>query len=152
MRIDQIKPNKKYEQTKATDERKPGTRDRMPIKVTHYVLQVDIEGGRVLSSLNGAPATWLTGRNTRYWKEAAAPPKFDIDRIDLYMVDDEFKERTKERLVRMAELGMEETGLASFGYKGVMSGLYIEMVWRYTDKEFDDYMNWAGDLIKKKAS
>ena len=47
----------------------------------------------------------------------------------------------------MAECGMEETGIASFGYKGVMSGLYIEKVWGYSDEDFKDYMDWAKDLI-----
>lgn len=73
-------------------------------------------------------------------------PRFDIDRDDLYEYNKP-KERTRKRLTEMAECGMEETGIASFGYKGVMSGLYIEKVWRYSDKDFKDYMDWAKDLI-----
>lgn len=54
-------------------------------------------------------------------------PCFDIEREDLYEYNKP-KERTRKRLTEMAECGMEETGIASFGYKGVMSGLYIEKV------------------------
>jgi hypothetical protein len=46
---------------------------------------------------------------------------------------------------------MEITGIASFGYKGVMSGLYIEMVWEYSDEEFKNYMDWAKGLIASKS-
>jgi len=73
-------------------------------------------------------------------------PRFDIEREDLYEYNKP-KERTRKRLIEMAECGMEETGIASFGYKGVMSGLYIEKVWGYSDEDFKDYMDWAKDLI-----
>lgn len=76
-------------------------------------------------------------------------PSFDIERDDLYEYGKpELRERTKKRLTEMAECGMEETGIASFGYKGVMSGLYIERVWGYSDEDFKDYMDWAKGLIK----
>jgi len=71
---------------------------------------------------------------------------FDIERKDLYEYNKP-KERTRKRLTEMAECGMEETGIASFGYKGVMSGLYIEKVWGCSDKDFKDYMDWAKGLI-----
>ena len=73
-------------------------------------------------------------------------PRFDIERKDLYEYG-KSKERTRKRLIEMAECGMEETGIASFGYKGVMSGLYIEKVWGYSDEDFKDYMDWAKGLI-----
>lgn len=73
-------------------------------------------------------------------------PRFDIEREDLYEYNKP-KERTRKRLAEMAECGMEETGIASFGYKGVMSGLYIEKVWGYSDEDFKDYMDWAKGLI-----
>lgn len=73
-------------------------------------------------------------------------PRFDIGREDLYEFDKP-KKRTRKRLTEMAECGMEETGIASFGYKGVMSGLYIEKVWGYSDEDFKDYMDWAKGLI-----
>ena len=72
--------------------------------------------------------------------------RFDIERWDLYDYNKP-KERTRKRLVEMAECGMEETGIASFGYKDVMGGLYIEMVWNYSDENFKDYMDWAKGLI-----
>ena len=63
--------------------------------------------------------------------------KFDINRTDLYRHDEpEHFERTKKRLTEISECGMEETGIASFGYEGVMSGLYIEKVWSYSDDDF----------------
>lgn len=52
----------------------------------------------------------------------------------------------------MAELGMTETGIASFGIKDVMSGLYIERVWRYSDKDFKGYMDWVREMIQKSDS
>ena len=82
-------------------------------------------------------------------KQALNPvlmPRFDIEREDLYEYNKP-KERTRKRLAEMAECGMEETGIASFGYKGVMSGLYIEKVWGYSDEDFKDYMDWAKSLI-----
>ncbi len=78
--------------------------------------------------------------------------KFNIDRENLYLVDEPtLKERTRKRLLQIAELGMEEVGYGQFGYKGVMSGLYIEMVWNYSNEAFADYMKWTSDLIHKKA-
>jgi len=59
------------------------------------------------------------------------------------------KERTRKRLIEMADLGMEEIGVASFGIKDVMSGLYIEKVWHFSDEEFDDYMTYVKELIDK---
>ena len=76
--------------------------------------------------------------------------KFDIDRKDLYEFD-KSKDRTKKRLTEMAEIGMEEVGTAQFGVKHVMSGLYIEMVWSYSDEEFDSYMKFVKGLIFKKS-
>lgn len=75
--------------------------------------------------------------------------KFNIERSDLYEYDKP-KDRTRKRLIEMAECGMEETGLGLFGYKGVMSGLYIENVWNYSDEDFKDYLDWVKDLIKNK--
>ena len=76
----------------------------------------------------------------------AVMPRFDIEREDLYEYNKP-KERTRKRLTEMAECGMEETGIASFGYKGVISGLYIEKVWGYSDEDFKDYMDWVKGLI-----
>ena len=74
--------------------------------------------------------------------------KFDIDRADLYDHDKpQLKVRTRGRLTEIANCGMNEVGVAQFGYDGVMSGLYIEHVWNYSDEKFKDYMNWARELI-----
>jgi hypothetical protein len=78
-------------------------------------------------------------------------PRFDIEREDFYEYNKP-KERTRKRLTEIAECGMEEVMTAEFGYKNVMSGLYIEKIWSYSDKEFDDYMNWAKGLIKEYLS
>jgi len=76
--------------------------------------------------------------------------KFDITNRQWYMYKrPDLEERTKTRLQEMADLGMEEIGTASFGIEGVMSGLYIERVWRYDDPEWNDYMDWVRSAIEK---
>jgi hypothetical protein len=75
--------------------------------------------------------------------------KFNIDRKDFYFLNDaEHSERTKYRLTEIAELGMEMVGTGEFGIPGIMSGLYIEKVWRYSDKQFNEYLDWVKSLIK----
>lgn len=74
-----------------------------------------------------------------------------IDREDLYdSRHPEFRERTRNRLTTLREKGMEEVGVAEFGIRGVMSGLYIERVWHYSDEDFNDYMNWVDEMKAKK--
>lgn len=75
--------------------------------------------------------------------------KFDVNRMDFYLhaSSAEGRERTLVRLTEIAEIGMEEVLTAEFGYRGVMSGLYIEKVWSYSDKEWNGYMTWAKGLI-----
>ena len=75
-------------------------------------------------------------------------PAFDIDRTDLY--NGKFDERTRTRLTQILNLGMSEVSIAEFGAKGIMSGLYIERVWSYSDEEFSDYLQWAKSLIDEK--
>lgn len=77
--------------------------------------------------------------------------KFDIERKDLYCIEKQSNETMKKRLTVMAELGMEEVGVAQFGIREVMSGLYIEMVWNFTDEKFNDYMTWVKNLKMKKS-
>ena len=74
--------------------------------------------------------------------------KFDINREDLYLIGVP-EGPTKKRLTEVAKMGMEELGVAQFGYKGVMSGLHIENIWRFTNKQFQEYMDWAKGLIEK---
>jgi hypothetical protein len=77
-----------------------------------------------------------------------------INREDLYLHDaPELKERTKARLTQVFKMGMTEVGTAQFGVEGVVSGLYIEKVWRYSEDEWNSYMDWAISVISKdKAS
>jgi len=63
----------------------------------------------------------------------------------------ELKERTRNRLMAIEKIGMSEVMTAEFGVPGIMSGLYIEMVWDYTDDKFEDYLIWAKSLIYKKG-
>ena len=78
--------------------------------------------------------------------------KIDINNKHFYQYDKpELRERTKKRLTEMSECGMTEIGIADFGIKGVMSGLYIEKVWYYSDEEFNSYMNWAKELKINKS-
>lgn len=74
-------------------------------------------------------------------------------REDFYLHDatPAMNERTKNRLIEIAQLGMTEIGVAAFGIEGVMSGLYIEMVWRYDEKDWKSYIDWVKDLLKVKA-
>lgn len=76
---------------------------------------------------------------------------FDIERKDLYE-HDKPKERTRKRLTEMVECGMEELGIGQFGYRGVMSGLYIEMVWGCPDDMFNEYIDWAKGMITEHNS
>ncbi len=67
-----------------------------------------------------------------YWYEYAQPEK---------------KQRTRDRLSKIVEMGMTENGNASFGIEGLMSGLYIERIWSWTDEEFEGYLDWVRSLI-----
>jgi hypothetical protein len=72
----------------------------------------------------------------------------DVNREDLYRYK-ESKEVTKARLTEISDLGMEEVGIAQFGIKGVMSGLYIEMVWNVSDNQWKEYIDWVKKLINR---
>lgn len=75
----------------------------------------------------------------------------DISRKDFYLVDQpQLKERTKNRLIEISEMGMEEVGCGQFGKKNVMSGLYFEMVWFLSDEMWNNYISWAKDFINSK--
>jgi hypothetical protein len=73
----------------------------------------------------------------------------DINREDLYRYK-KSKKVTKERLEELSDLGMEEIGVAEFGIKGIMSGLYLERVWCLSNKQWRDYIDWIKELIKRK--
>jgi len=75
----------------------------------------------------------------------------EIDNKSFYdCTKPEHKERTKARLTEMKELGMTECGFGQFGYKKIMSGLYIEKVWGYSDEDFKGYLDWVRELIEEK--
>lgn len=78
---------------------------------------------------------------------------FDIDQKELYEFGKpELKERTRNRLIQISESGMYYFGDGHFGIKEIISGLYIEKVWGYSDDSFNEYMEWAKSVINKKTN
>ena len=74
--------------------------------------------------------------------------KFDIDRKDFYsFLNPELKQRTRLRLIELAELGAEEVGVAQFGIKDKVSRLYIEKVWDADDQRWKEYMDWFKSFL-----
>lgn len=66
----------------------------------------------------------------------------------LHNHDEELNKRTKSRLKEITSLGLTEVGLAQFGIEGKMSGLYIEMVWNYSEKDWAEYIDYIKSLLK----
>lgn len=91
-----------------------------------------------------SPYAWF---NMKKYKKIK---KIDIDN-DMFYEYDKPRERTKKRLQRIIDMDMEEVGFGQFGVPNVMSGLYIEKVWSYSNEDFDDYLNWAQFLIDEKT-
>lgn len=58
-------------------------------------------------------------------------------------VSDERKPVIQKRLETIAKAGMHEIGYGEFGFPRTSSGLYIEMIWHFSDLDFQDYMTWA---------
>ena len=74
-----------------------------------------------------------------------------VENLNFYAHDSQEHDlRTKERLIRIIKSGMQIVGDGEFGYPGIVSGLYIERVWSYSNKDFEDYMQWAKELIAHK--
>lgn len=73
-----------------------------------------------------------------------------IYRKDYKKYDKKLMERTKERLLLIESLGMEEVSIGQFGIPSLMSGLYIEMIWDYSDDDFNSYIEWVKILKKRK--
>lgn len=59
------------------------------------------------------------------------------------------KTRTRERLKLIWDLGFTEVGIAHFGIKGSVSGLYIEKIWNETDQEFYSRIEWMKSCTKQ---
>ena len=76
--------------------------------------------------------------------------EIDIDYEHNYEYDKP-KDRTKARLEQIKEMGLTEVGIGQFGIEGLMSGLYIERVWGFTDEEWDDYLEWI-ETLKKRSN
>lgn len=78
--------------------------------------------------------------------------EIDIENPDFYQfgVPAFIQKRTEERLTELKKMGMIEVGFAQFGVKGVVSGLYIEMVWSHNDEDWKSYIDWAKTVIAKK--
>jgi hypothetical protein len=70
----------------------------------------------------------------------------------LVYTDQDKKERTEQRLKEIIGLGMTEVGYGQYGIKGLMSGLYIEMVWSFSEKDWTQYMDWVKELKKVKQN
>lgn len=58
--------------------------------------------------------------------------KIEVEEFVFSHMGKESNELTRKRLNQLVEMGCEETGAASFGFKGAFSGLYIEKVWYYS--------------------
>lgn len=65
----------------------------------------------------------------------------------LHNHNDELNKRTKSRLKEIISLGLTEVGFAQFGIEGKMSGLYIEMVWNYSDEDWAEYIDYIKSLL-----
>lgn len=72
----------------------------------------------------------------------------DINRKDYYLfnVSDFQNSITKDRLIELNSLGMEEVGYGEFGIPGLMSGLYIERVWNFNAVNWKNYIDWVKSL------
>jgi len=79
--------------------------------------------------------------------------KIDIHNKFYYEVDRPEKSiQTQKRLTELDALGLQEIGGGEFGIPGLMSGLYIEMVWSHSDQEWDSYVVFIKSLIEEKEN
>ena len=75
--------------------------------------------------------------------------EIDIEN-ESYYYNNTKQERTKKRLIQISELWLEEVWIAQFWIPWIMSWLYIERIWDYSDAEYDSYIEWIKDLKKQK--
>ncbi len=78
----------------------------------------------------------------------------DITNRDYYNYppNPENDERTKKRLEQLVAMNLIDFGNAQFGMQGIVSGLYIEMVWRYSDEDWRGYIDWMQSVIDRKRN
>ena len=77
--------------------------------------------------------------------------KINIQHVIPY-TDSNIKERTENRLNEIIELGLEEVGYGQYGIKNIMSGLYVEMVWSFSDEDWKGYIDWIKELKKENLN
>lgn len=75
--------------------------------------------------------------------------KINIPHVLTY-TDKDKKERTQKRLEEIVEMGMVDVGHDQYGITGIMSGLYVEMVWSHSEEAWRDYINWTKQLTREK--
>lgn len=75
-----------------------------------------------------------------------------VERTDFYEYKDSNgnNERTKQRLIQIEEMGMVEIGIACFGIRDIVSGLYIEKVWQLNDEDWNGHIDWIKELKIEK--
>lgn len=77
----------------------------------------------------------------------------DLNKPDYYFGQTEQNRiRTRRRLEEINELGLKEVGYGEFGMHNVMSGLYIERVWNFSNAHWTDYVDWIKEVKLKKTS
>lgn len=76
--------------------------------------------------------------------------EIDVDEKDyIEFGKPELKERTRDRLSQMKDMGMVAFHNAQFGVEGLLSGIWLEYVWADSDEDWDSRMEWAESLIEK---
>lgn len=76
----------------------------------------------------------------------------DINKPDYYFGQNDIgKIRVRRRLEEINSLGLSEVGYGEFGIKGLMSGLYIERVWHFSNQHWKEYVDWIKELKQEKS-
>jgi len=76
--------------------------------------------------------------------------KINIENVIKY-TDIDKKERTKNRLKEIIDLGMIDVNTTDqYGVTGIHSGLYIEMVWSHSEEDWKSYIDWVKSLVKER--
>lgn len=124
-------------------------------------VQVDYEIMEFLSykpEITFSPTYWFDPKDVKSRLEVfdlliaqlSESPEYFVSK-KFYYRNDESDKMIGERLFQIWKMGLKELEEAQFGIKGVMSGLYIERVWNYSEKQWDDYIEWIKELKNEKA-